>query len=187
MSVCTSWRRVHVTEGEAVLHDALQCGVQSTRLLRPLRRVAADQVHELHDQVAVARARLAGVRGHRVEEPVQALGRADLRLADVLDLEHQLLDARVGDLAQHVELGGVVVEEGLLGDVGAFADVGDPCLVVALLREELARGLEDPGAHLQLAPLPAREPLRRRGGFRQRIRALGGAGRGHGRKCRKYV
>ena len=52
-----------------------------------------------------------------------------------------------------------MVEEGLLGDIGADADLRDPRLMKTLLGEQLAGGLEDPRAQLELAPFaPALQP-----------------------------
>jgi hypothetical protein len=113
-------------------------------------------VHEFDEQLAVLRARLRDVRGHRVEEPMNALGRPDVDLADVLDLEHQPLDARVRDLAEQVELGREVVEKSLLRDVGTLADVGDPGLLEPLFGEEFARRPENPGPHFELPALAPR-------------------------------
>jgi hypothetical protein len=117
------------------------------------------------------------VRRHRVEEAVDALARTEIGLADALDLEHQLLDAHLRDCAQQVQLGREVVEERLLRDVGAVADLGDPGLLEPLLGEELARRLQDPRPHLELPALPARKLGR---GFRRSPGELRGLCANHG-------
>jgi len=61
--------------------------------------------------------------------------------------------ALVHDLAQQIELGREVVEEGAVGDVGPITDLGHGGGLVALLLKARERALEDPAAHLEPPPL----------------------------------
>ena len=85
---------------------------------------------------------LGGVLCHAPEELEQALAGRPGFLADTLDVHEQLLHRPVRDLSQQVELRREVVEEGLVGDVCALADLRDLGCPEAVLGEEIGGRFE---------------------------------------------
>ena len=112
-------------------------------------------VNDFGQQFPLGRTRSLRIIGNSPKERLDLLPGRSVLPSDLLDLEQELIQGNLGDLAHQVTLARKMIEESLLGHVRDPTDFlhGRGFGPVAL--EERSGGLSNSRTHLELAALPA--------------------------------